>query len=132
MRRPLPIMLRQSRLAFLAGLLALFLQVLVPALPPAAMTGAMDLAAATPEEAASFAATCLGLGQPDPGAPAPLGQHAKCPICLSVAQAHGFLPAPILAMLPIAWPQPRIPSPAADIAAILTASAFASRAPPAA
>lgn len=130
MRRSLPLIPRRSRLAFVAGLLALFLQVLVPALPPAAMAGAMDLAAATPEEAASFAATCLG--QTDPGIPAPLGQHGKCPICLSVAQAHGFVPAPILAMLPITWPQPRILPLAADTAATIATSAFASRAPPAA
>jgi hypothetical protein len=122
--------IRRPRLAFIAGLLALFLQVLVPALPPAAMAGAMDLAAATPEEAASFAATCLGLGQSGSGIPAPLGQHVKCPICLSLAQAQGFAPAPALTPLPIAWPQTR-PSPSvAEIAATIAASAFASRAPP--
>lgn len=123
---------RCLRLAFAAGLLALVLQALAPALPPGAMANAMALAAANPEEAASFTATCLGLGRPDPGYPSPADHAAKCPICLSIAQNQGAAPSAQTVATAFAWrrvvpvisaslPQPGI-----------RAAAFASRAPPAA
>jgi hypothetical protein len=127
-----PMHQRRPHLAILAGLLALFLQVLAPTLPPAAMANAMDLVAATPEEAASFAATCLGLGRPDLEQQAPADHQAKCPICFSVAQGQGFVPQPATLVTAIAWAETQ-PVFGTEIAhAVIAASAFASRAPPAA
>lgn len=121
---------RLSRLALVAGLVALVLQVLAPALPPAAMAGAMTLAAATPEEAASFAATCLGLGRPDLSDKAPADHAAKCPICLSIAQNQGMAPMAPPVAIAFAWQRmapvnvTSLPQPG------ILAAAFASRAPP--
>lgn len=131
MTRSRPKHQHQPHLALLAGLLALFLQVLAPALPPTAMADAMNLAAATPEEAASFAATCLGLGMPDRGQQAPADHQAKCPICFSVAQAQGFVPQPATLITAIAWAEVRTNFSAETARAEIAASAFASRAPPA-
>lgn len=116
-------------------MLALVLQILAPILPSAAMAQAMELAAATPDEAASFAATCLGFGRPDtaPGADHPGTDHqAKCPICLSVAQSQGFSPASAPVVTSFAWTTIAQVSPAGAPAREIAASAFASRAPPAA
>lgn len=121
---------RRPGLAYLAGLLALVLQILVPALPPAAMAKAMDLAAASPEEAASFAATCLGFDSGDAGGPVPAEQHAKCPVCLGLAQAKGFTPAVAALIQTTTYAMPAPPAPMAAPTATLAAAAFASRAPP--
>lgn len=131
MTRSWPKHQRRPNLALLAGLLALFLQVLAPALPPAAMANAMDLAAATPEEAASFAATCLGLGRFDLGQQAPADHQAKCPICFSVAQGQGFAPLPATLVTAVAWAEAQTIFGVETARAETTASAFASRAPPA-
>lgn len=132
MKKRARILARFRSLALAAGLLALCLQVLAPILPASAMANAMSLAAATPEEAASFAATCLGLGRPDLGHPSPADHAAKCPICLSIGQNQGA--APMVPPLATAFAWQRVTP---DIAAALPqpgilAAAFASRAPPAA
>jgi hypothetical protein len=119
---------RRFRLGMAAGLLALVLQILVPVMPAAAMAQAMDLAASTPEEAASFAATCLALGRPDvdPG----VDHQAKCPICFSLAQGQGFSPPLISVATVFAWSLIAQASTLASLAADTATSAFASRAPP--
>lgn len=124
------ILARFRSLALAAGLLALCLQVLAPVLPQAAMANAMGLAAASPEEAASFAATCLGFGNPAPGDTHPADHQAKCPICLGIAQAQGT--APITSPLAVAFSWERLVPVLADAPAPprLATSAFASRAPP--
>jgi hypothetical protein len=125
----------RPHLAFAAGLLALFLQVLAPVLPSAAMASAMDLVAASSEEAASFAATCLGLGRPDadPGANQPVtGHQAKCPICLSVAQGKDVAPLAASVATSLAWTVIEPTTPANAPVAKSAGSAFTSRAPPAA
>lgn len=123
---------RRPCLALLAGLLALFLQALAPALPPAAMANAMNLAAATPEEAASFAATCLGLGMPDLENRAPADHQTKCPICFSVAQGQGFAPQPATLITAVVWGKIESVFGTETARVEIAASAFASRAPPAA
>jgi hypothetical protein len=124
------ILARFRSFALVAGLLALALQVLAPVLPQAAMANAMVLAAASPEEAASFAATCLGFGNPVPGDTLPADHQAKCPICLGIAQAQGA--APITSPLAIAIAWERLVPVLADTPAPtgLSTRAFASRAPP--
>lgn len=118
------------RLAVLAALLALGLQLLAPVIPPSAMAQSMATLAATPQEAESFAATCLGIGRPDLGQENPAGHQAKCPICLSVAQGQGM--APVSAPLAVAFAWERVaPDFALHLAPTrITISAFASRAPP--
>lgn len=121
---------RRRTLALVAGLLALALQVLAPVLPPSAMAGAMDFAAATPEEAASFAATCLDFGGTDEGGKLPAHHQTKCPICLSVAQAKGIGPAPLAFAVSLGWSIAADLPPPVSLASGLAASPFASRAPP--
>lgn len=114
-----------------AGLLALCLQVTARMLPPAVMAGSMRLAAITTEEARSFAATCVNLGARGDGQPTKPNDHARCPVCLTLAQAQGFA-APIGLIVATAWAHQRLVDiPAAEpIQGPVTAS-FASRAPPA-
>lgn len=116
-----------------AALMALTLQVLAPGLPPSAMAGAMALAAATPAEAASFAATCLGLGTEDRGRNDGGDENAqhrlKCPICLTVAQAKGVAAAPMQAALPARAAALDAPGESSRPPG-LAGSPFSSRAPP--
>ncbi len=120
-----------------AGLVALCLQVMAQVMPADAMQNAMRVAALTTEEAQSFAATCLGFGPREgglrnDGQPAKPGNHASCPVCFTLAQTHGFAPAPVDLPATTAWALPiSAEMSAAQPAQSLAAAAFASRAPPA-
>lgn len=101
-------------------------------MPAEAMQGAMRAAALTPEEAQSFAATCLSFGGMQKGKPGQSGQHASCPVCFTLAQAQGYA-APDLALVQkVAWAvqRPEMPArlPSADGR---KPTVFDSQAPPA-
>ncbi|WP_303980133.1 hypothetical protein [Dongia mobilis] len=114
-----------------AGLVALSLQAMAQAMPADAMQNAMRVAALTAEEAQSFAGTCLGFGQPGDGQPAKSGNHASCPVCFALAQAHGFAPAPITLLAAADWVRPASIGRAKSLSVqSLATAAFASRAPP--
>ncbi|MBK8160210.1 MAG: hypothetical protein IPK59_16045 [Rhodospirillaceae bacterium] len=115
-----------------AGMLALCLQAMAQVMPADAMQNAMRVAAATADEMQSFAGTCLGFSQRSDGQPAKSGNHASCPVCFTLAQSHGFAPAPVDPPTMTAWALPIVASmPATRPAQSLAAAAFASRAPPA-
>jgi len=115
-----------------AGFMALWLQLTAQILPPEAMQNAMRLAALTPDEAQSFAGTCLGFGTRSDGQPAKPGNHASCPVCFTLAQTHGFAPVEIDLEVADAWaPLTLSGKPASRPAQSSVAAAFASRAPPA-
>jgi peptidoglycan/LPS O-acetylase OafA/YrhL len=120
-----------------AGLVALCLQVMAQVMPADAMQNAMRVAALTADEMQSFAGTCLGFGSPSDEQsderPAKPGIHASCPVCFTLAQTHGFAPAPVALPARTVWGLPtETGNPADHPAQSLIAAAFASRAPPAA
>jgi hypothetical protein len=114
-----------------AGLFALCLQVMAQVMPADAMQNAMRVAALTAEEAQSFAGTCLGFGPAGGEQPAKPGNHASCPVCFTLAQTHGFAPAPVDVAVTTAWVLlDLIGEPVTRPAQSPATAAFASRAPP--
>jgi hypothetical protein len=115
-----------------AGLVALCLQVMAQVMPADAMQNAMRVATLSADDVQSFAGTCLGFGPRNDSQPAKLGNHASCPVCFTLAQTHGFAPAPLDLATVVAWSSFRqMGIPAPRLAQSLAAASFASRAPPA-
>lgn len=127
-------MLRRRWIVIATGLLALCLQLVAQVMPADAMQGAMRAAALSPQEAQSFAATCLGLPMQGKGEPAKSGQHgASCPVCFTLAQAQGFAAPAIEFTALSAWTYLDYQSAERARAAVqVVARAFNSQAPPAA
>jgi len=130
--RPSSSRFKRCWIALASALLALGLQLGAQVMPAEAMQGAMRAAALTAEEAQDFAATCLGFNMPAKGTPAKSSQHSSCPVCFTLAQAHGFAAPTINWVASIAWRgAPFHPAAASGVTTPVIAAAFDSQAPPA-